>query len=48
MLRDHPELRARGRLTWRDTLACFRLALWDEASQRLISFRDLRWSAVTR
>ncbi len=42
VLRDHPELRARGRLTWRDTLACFRLALWDEANQRLISFREAR------
>lgn len=42
VLRDHPELRNLGRLTLRDSLACFRLALWDETRGRLIGFRDLR------
>lgn len=42
VLRDHPTLRAASRLTLRQSLACVRLALWDEARQRLISFRELR------
>jgi omega-6 fatty acid desaturase (delta-12 desaturase) len=41
-LADHPELRAVGRLTLRQSLQCFRLALWDEESGRLVAFRDLR------
>jgi len=41
-LADHPELRDVGRLTIRQSLACFRLALWDEDSGRLVAFRDLR------
>jgi omega-6 fatty acid desaturase (delta-12 desaturase) len=39
---DHPELRGVGRLTLRQSLACFRLALWDEESRRLVAFRALR------
>ena len=31
-----------GRLTLRQSLACVRLVLWDEAARRLISFRELR------
>jgi acyl-lipid omega-6 desaturase (Delta-12 desaturase) len=42
VLRDHPRLRAVGRLTLRDSLRCFRLALWDEEQRRLVGFRDLR------
>jgi omega-6 fatty acid desaturase (delta-12 desaturase) len=42
VLRDHPGLRARGRLTLTEGFGCCRLALWDEAAGRLISFRDLR------
>jgi omega-6 fatty acid desaturase (delta-12 desaturase) len=42
VLRDHPGLRAVGRLTLRDSLRCFRLALWDEEQRRLVAFRDLR------
>jgi omega-6 fatty acid desaturase (delta-12 desaturase) len=38
---DHPELRAIGRLTFRESLRCFRLALWDEDAKRLVPFRDL-------
>jgi omega-6 fatty acid desaturase (delta-12 desaturase) len=40
VLRDHPPLRAIGRLTLRQSLACVRLALWDEAAQRMITLRD--------
>jgi fatty acid desaturase len=42
VLADHPELRDVGRLTLRQSLRCFRLALWDEESGRLVAFRDLR------
>jgi omega-6 fatty acid desaturase (delta-12 desaturase) len=41
VLRDHPELRAVGRLTLAQSLACVRLVLWDEGRRRLISFREL-------
>jgi omega-6 fatty acid desaturase (delta-12 desaturase) len=42
VLRDYPELGAIGRLTLRQSFGCVRLVLWDEASRRLISFRELR------
>ena len=42
VLRDHPELRNVGRLTLWQSLSCVRLVLWDEAEQRLISFREMR------
>jgi omega-6 fatty acid desaturase (delta-12 desaturase) len=42
VLADHPELRDVGRLTLRQSLKCFRLALWDEESRRLVAFRDLQ------
>ncbi len=41
VLCDHPELRDVGRLTLRESLRCVRLALWDEAENRLVSFREL-------
>jgi omega-6 fatty acid desaturase (delta-12 desaturase) len=41
VLRDHPELRAIGRLTLLESLHCVRLALWDEEQNRLVSFREL-------
>ena len=41
VLRDHPELRAIGRLTLLESLHCVRLALWDEERNRLVSFREL-------
>jgi omega-6 fatty acid desaturase (delta-12 desaturase) len=47
VLRDYPELRKRGRLTLLRSLGCVRLALWDEASQRLISFKELRQPAYS-
>src|SRR4029078_4623911 len=41
-LQANPELAIIGRLTLFQGLPCVRLALWDEASRKLISFRDLR------
>ena len=42
VLRDHPELRGTNRLTLGRSLRCFRLALWDENTKRLVSFREAR------
>jgi len=41
-LREVPELKAMTRLTLLSSLKCARLALWDEAQQRLIGFREYR------
>jgi omega-6 fatty acid desaturase (delta-12 desaturase) len=41
VVRDHPNLGSVGRLTLRQSLGCVRLALWDENTRRLISFRDM-------
>ncbi len=41
VLKDHPELKQIGRLTFWQSLKCVRLTLWDEKAKRLISFRDL-------
>ena len=40
VLRNHPELRKVGRLSLMDSLACVRLALWDEEKRRMVSFRE--------
>jgi acyl-lipid omega-6 desaturase (Delta-12 desaturase) len=40
VIRDHPELGDVGRLTLRQSLECLHFALWDEARQRLVSFRE--------
>lgn len=40
VLRDHPELGAIGRITLLDSIGCVKLVLWDEASNRLVSFRE--------
>jgi omega-6 fatty acid desaturase (delta-12 desaturase) len=40
VLKDHPELKDVGRLSLLDSFRCVGLSLWDEASQRLISFRQ--------
>lgn len=40
VIRDHPELGDMGRITIRQSLGLVKLVLWDEASNRLISFRD--------
>lgn len=42
ILRDYPALAEAQVLTLRDSLACARLHLWDEAGKRLVSFRDAR------
>ena len=42
VLRDEPKMRAMGRLTMLASIRCVGLALWDESSRRLISFRELR------
>jgi len=44
VLGDYPELRGAGRVTLWDSLKCVRLVLWDEASARMISFKQLRSS----
>ncbi len=41
VLRDHPELTSVGRITLWQSLRCVNYSLWDENSQRLISFRAL-------
>lgn len=46
VLKDHPELRDVCRLTLPDSLKCVKLALWDEADRRLISFREARTVAA--
>jgi omega-6 fatty acid desaturase (delta-12 desaturase) len=40
VLRDHPALRAVGRLTLLQSFRCVRLVLWDETQRRLVSFRE--------
>jgi omega-6 fatty acid desaturase (delta-12 desaturase) len=42
VLRDHPELRNLGRITFLDSLRGLRLVLWDEKVERLVSFKQLR------
>lgn len=46
VLRDFPELRDVGRLTLLQSLKCVPLALWDEDSRRLITFREFRRTAA--
>ena len=41
VLREHPELAATSRVTFRQSLRCVRLVLWDEGRRRLISFREM-------
>jgi acyl-lipid omega-6 desaturase (Delta-12 desaturase) len=45
VLRDHPELRDVGRITFIESLACVKLVLWDESARRLVSFREARAAA---
>lgn len=42
VLRDHPELRDVSRLSLVESIRCVGLTLWDEASQKLISFNQFR------
>ncbi len=41
-LAEIPALQTLNRITLSDSLSCFRLALWDEGTQRLISFKASR------
>ncbi len=45
-LADIPALRTLNRIGLRESLSCIRLALWDEGTQRLISFKNLRHMQV--
>ncbi len=40
VMRDHPELSSIRPLTIAQSIACVRLALWDEGRQRMVSFRE--------
>jgi len=42
VLRDYPELKGVSRLTLWRSFSCLRLALWDEAQQKMVSFREAR------
>ena len=42
VLRDHPELGEIGRITLFESLRCVKLTLWDESSNRLVSFKEAR------
>ncbi|MFL5297236.1 MAG: fatty acid desaturase [Phenylobacterium sp.] len=44
VLRDHPEVQAMNRVTLLDAFRTVRLALWDEAKGRLVTFREARAS----
>lgn len=41
VLKDYPELKDVGRITFWQSIQCIRLVLWDEDSRRLVSFRDI-------
>ncbi|MHC5653379.1 fatty acid desaturase [Stappia sp.] len=45
VLRDHPDLHDMSRITFRQSLRCVKLVLWDENSRRLVSFQDVRAAA---
>jgi omega-6 fatty acid desaturase (delta-12 desaturase) len=47
VLRAFPELKSVGRLTFRQSLRCTSLALWDEESARLVPFSHLRARPAT-
>lgn len=42
ILKAHPELKSVGRLTFVQSLKCVKLALWNEAEQRMVSFRMVK------
>ena len=48
VLRDFPELATVGRLGFWQSLTCIKLALWDEAAQKLVSFREARQARAMR
>jgi omega-6 fatty acid desaturase (delta-12 desaturase) len=42
VLKEHPELSAMSRVGFWESFRCARLALWDEAKGRMVSFREAR------
>lgn len=40
VLRDFPQLRQIGRMTLAESLATMSLTLWDDRTQRLVSFHE--------
>jgi omega-6 fatty acid desaturase (delta-12 desaturase) len=48
VMRDMPELRAVSRLRLLESFRCASLAIWDEANERLISFKAMRQAAKER
>ncbi|MFN3989237.1 MAG: fatty acid desaturase [Erythrobacter sp.] len=42
VLDAHPELRSLNRFTLRQTISRFKLALWDEDSRRMVTFREAK------
>jgi omega-6 fatty acid desaturase (delta-12 desaturase) len=46
ILQDHVALKDVGGITLLDSLACVRLALWNETQGRMISFRQLHEGAT--
>jgi len=42
VLKDHPELKETSRLSFRESLKCIRLALWDEVENKMVSFAEAR------
>jgi omega-6 fatty acid desaturase (delta-12 desaturase) len=45
VLKEHPELNAMSRVGFWESFRCARLALWDEARGRMVSFREARAAA---
>lgn len=45
VLKAHPELSGMSRVGLRESFRCARLALWDEAAGRMVSFREARRAA---
>jgi omega-6 fatty acid desaturase (delta-12 desaturase) len=45
VLKDYPELKPVSRVGLWESFRCARLALWDEAAGRLVSFREVRQAA---
>jgi len=48
VLHDYPELKKTSRLSIANSIGCVRLSLWDEASHKLISFRQFNLGERTR
>ncbi len=42
VLKAHPELKEIGRLKFKESLKCIHLALWDDTTRRLISFKEAK------